>query len=105
VLVQRIGRSGHSSAASRRDVCSPSPADELVECAALIDSVRRASSIASFIPEAPLDILAQQIVAAVACEEWREDDLFALVRRAYPYRALPATSSIRSCRCWPRASR
>ena len=41
------------------------------------------------IPEAPLDILAQQIVAACAADEWADDDLFALVRRAYPYRALP----------------
>ena len=40
------------------------------------------------IPEAPLDVLAQQIVAACAAEEWQEDDLFALVRRAYPYRNL-----------------
>ena len=41
------------------------------------------------IPDAPLDVLAQQIVAMAAAEDWREDDLFALVRRAYPYRDLP----------------
>ena len=40
------------------------------------------------IPEAPLDILAQQIVAACAAEDWQEDDLFALVRRAYHFRNL-----------------
>ena len=41
-------------------------------------------------PVAPLDILAQQIVAACAGEAWREDELFALVRRAAPYADLPA---------------
>ena len=43
---------------------------------------------ALIIPESPLDVLAQQIVAACAAEEWSEDELFALVRRAYPYRNL-----------------
>src|SRR5204863_5668620 len=41
------------------------------------------------IPPWPLDVLSQQIVAASACEEWREDDLFELIRSAHPYRALP----------------
>ena len=41
------------------------------------------------IPEQPLDVLAQQIVAEVAAQEWSEDDLYALLRRAWPYRALP----------------
>ena len=41
------------------------------------------------IPPWPRDVLAQQLVTATACEEWREDDLFKLVRSAYPYRDLP----------------
>ena len=63
--------------------------DELVECAALLDCVRRGELDRLVMPPAPLDILAQQIVAAAADEEWAEDDLFALVRRARPYRELP----------------
>ena len=54
----------------------------------LIDSVRRGELDRLEIPEQPLDILAQQIVAASAAEEWTEDALFAMVRRAYPYRNL-----------------
>src|SRR6185503_13884601 len=62
--------------------------DELIECAALVRAIRRGELDRLEIPRAPLDILAQQIVAASACEEFAEDDLFALVRRAYPYRDL-----------------
>src|SRR3989441_146664 len=88
-LLQRVGRSGHSVGGFPKGRLFPLTRDELVECAALLDSVRRGELDRFFIPEAPLDILAQQIVAAVACEEWREDDMYALVRRAYPYRAVP----------------
>src|SRR6185503_8794886 len=66
----------------------PLSRDELVEVTAIIDSVRRGELDHLEIPERPLDILAQQVVAAVAAEEWSEDDLFAMVRRAYPYRNL-----------------
>ncbi|HSK81440.1 MAG TPA: crosslink repair DNA glycosylase YcaQ family protein, partial [Thermoanaerobaculia bacterium] len=62
--------------------------DELIECAALLDAVRRGELDHLIIPEKPLDILAQHIVAAVAAEEWSEDELFALVRRAWPFRDL-----------------
>ena len=72
----------------RRDASSRSRRDELIECLALVRAVgdRRLDRVP--IPEAPLDILAQQIVAAVACDDWDEDELFELVRRAYPYRDL-----------------
>ncbi|MCA1574064.1 MAG: ATP-dependent DNA helicase, partial [Acidobacteria bacterium] len=66
----------------------PLSRDELVECAGLIDSVRRGELDRLSIPEQPLDIMAQQIVATVAAEEWTEDALFAMVRRAFPYRNL-----------------
>jgi len=56
------------------------------------------------IPEHPLDILAQQIVAAVACEEWKEEALFDLVRGAYPYRDVSARTSTPWCRCSPKDS-
>ena len=87
-LLQRVGRSGHRLAATPRGRIFPTTRDELVECAALLSAVGRGELEELVIPEAPLDILAQQIVAAVACEEWAEDDLYALVRRAHPYREL-----------------
>jgi ATP-dependent Lhr-like helicase len=59
--------------------------DDLVECAALVRAIRQGELDRLEIPNAPLDILAQQIVAMCACEEWIEDDLFRVVRRAYPY--------------------
>jgi ATP-dependent Lhr-like helicase len=62
--------------------------DELIECAALIQAARTGDLDRIEIPPAPLDILSQQIVASVASQEWRENDLFEMVRRAYPYRAL-----------------
>ena len=62
--------------------------DELVECAALVRGIRKGELDALEIPEAPLDMLAQQIVAAVAADDWGEDDLYQAFRRAYPYRNL-----------------
>jgi ATP-dependent helicase Lhr and Lhr-like helicase len=87
-FLQRVGRSNHTVAGFPKGRVFPLSRDELVECAALIDSVRRGELDQVSIPERPLDILAQQIVAAVAAEEWNEDALFELVKRAYPYRNL-----------------
>src|SRR4029079_10708185 len=87
-FLQRVGRSNHTVAGFPKGKIFPLSRDELVECAAIIDSVRRGELDHLEIPERPLDILAQQVVAAVAAEEWSEDDLFAMVRRAYPYRNL-----------------
>ncbi|HEY3579155.1 MAG TPA: DEAD/DEAH box helicase [Pyrinomonadaceae bacterium] len=87
-FLQRVGRSNHTVAGFPKGRIFPLSRDELVECAAIIDSVRRGELDRLEIPEKPLDILAQQIVAAVAAEEWTEDDLFAMIRRAYPYRNL-----------------
>jgi ATP-dependent helicase Lhr and Lhr-like helicase len=87
-LLQRIGRSNHTVSGFPKGRIFPLSRDELVECAALLDSVRRGELDHLEIPEQPLDILAQQIVAASAPEEWKEDELFAMVRRAYPYRNL-----------------
>jgi len=89
VAVQRIGRAGHWRGAVPKARLFPTTRDDLVECAALVLAVRRGQLDRVIVPEAPLDILAQQIVAACAAEDWQEDDLFALVRRAYPYRQLP----------------
>ncbi|HEY7784703.1 MAG TPA: DEAD/DEAH box helicase [Pyrinomonadaceae bacterium] len=90
-FLQRVGRSNHTVAGFPKGRIFPLSRDELVECAALIDAVRRGELDQLSIPEKPLDILAQQIVATVAPEEWVEDDLFATVRRAYPYRNLERT--------------
>lgn len=87
-FLQRVGRSGHSLGATPKGRLIPLTRDELLECMALVRAVRQGKLDAVEIPEAPLDILAQQIVAAVACDDWEEDALFALCRRAWPYRHL-----------------
>ena len=88
VGLQRVGRAGHWRGAIPKGRLFATTRDELVECAALIRAIRHGDLDRIAIPEAPLDILAQQIVAACAAEDWQEDDLFALVRRAYHFRNL-----------------
>jgi len=88
VGLQRVGRSGHWVGAMPKGRLFATTRDELIECAALIRAIRRGHLDRIEVPRAPLDILAQQIVAEVAAREWGEDELFALTRRAYPYRDL-----------------
>ncbi|HVI58597.1 MAG TPA: DEAD/DEAH box helicase [Luteimonas sp.] len=88
-FLQRAGRSGHAVGGVPKARLFPQSRDELVECAALLDCVRRGELDALAIPEAPLDVLAQQLVAETACREWDEDALFALARGAHPYARLP----------------
>jgi ATP-dependent Lhr-like helicase len=87
-LLQRVGRSGHHVGGVPKGRLFPTSRDDLFECAALLDCVRRGELDTLRIPSAPLDVLAQQIVAEVACREWGEDELFELVRRAQPYAQL-----------------
>ena len=87
-LLQRVGRSGHRLTSVPKGRLFPLSRDELIECAALVRATREGRLDRLIIPAKPLDILAQQIVAAAACEEWNEDALFDLVRSAYPYRDL-----------------
>jgi ATP-dependent Lhr-like helicase len=87
-FLQRVGRSGHQVGGVPKGRLFPTSRDDLVECAALLDCVRRGELDRLTVPEAPLDVLAQQIVAEVACEAWDEDALFALVRRAAPWARL-----------------
>ena len=96
-LLQRVGRSGHAVAGTPKGRLFPLSRDELVECAALLDSVRRGELDRLVLPKQPLDVLAQQIVAEVAAQEWNEDELYALIRRAWPYRDCRARISPR---CW-----
>src|SRR4029078_11129842 len=85
-LLQRVGRSGHHLAGLPKGRIFPTTRDELIECAALLDAVRRGELDRLVIHEKTLDILAQQIVAAAAAEEQSEEELFALARRAWPFR-------------------
>src|SRR5262249_12056335 len=85
---QRVERAGHAVTGTPKGRLFPLTRDELVESAALLEAVRRGELDHLEIPQEPLDILAQQIVAAVACEEWREQALYELVCQAYPYREL-----------------
>lgn len=87
-FLQRIGRSFHQVGGIPKGVLMPLSRDDLVECAALLDSVRRGELDHIIMPEEPLDILSQQIVAEVSNEEWSVDHLYELFRQAYPYRNL-----------------
>ncbi|MBM7119100.1 DNA glycosylase AlkZ-like family protein [Archangium primigenium] len=88
VLLQRVGRAGHYKGGVSKGVLFAMTRDELMECVALLNAVREGDLDAVRIPEKPLDVLAQQIVAACACEEWDERALYSLLRRAWPYRDL-----------------
>ena len=87
-FLQRVGRSGHSVGGQPKGRLFPLSNDDLIECAALIDSAGRGELDRLIIPEAPLDVLAQQIAAEVNAEEWNEAELFTLLRCAWPYRNL-----------------
>jgi ATP-dependent Lhr-like helicase len=90
-LLQRVGRSGHSRFATPVGRLFPLTRDELVECAALLRAVRDGKLDAISLPEPALDVLAQQVVAECAAEEWDETALFELVRQAAPYAQLART--------------
>ena len=87
-LLQRVGRSGHTISGTPKGRVFPTSRDDLVECAALLRSIGQGELDAIVPHDAPLDVLAQQIVAESASHEYTDDDLFALVTRAWPYREL-----------------
>jgi len=87
-FLQRVGRAGHSVKGTPKGRLFPISLDDLLECSALLDSVRRGELDKIVMPEKPLDILAQQLVAEVACREYKTDELFQLVKKAFPYSAL-----------------
>jgi ATP-dependent Lhr-like helicase len=68
-FLQRVGRSGHALGGTPRGRLFPLSRDELVECSALLEGVRRGELDRLGIPERPLDVLAQQIVAEVGSRE------------------------------------
>jgi ATP-dependent helicase Lhr and Lhr-like helicase len=87
-LLQRVGRAEHRRSGLPKGRLFPLTRDELVECAAMLRSVRRGELDRIIMPQKPLDVLAQQIVAAAASEDLEETKLLDLVRSAYPYREL-----------------
>src|ERR1700724_3627338 len=91
VGLQRIGRAGHWRGAIPKGRLFATTRDDLLESAALVRAIRRGELDRLAIPEAPMDILAQQIVAMCAAEDWSEEELFRFVGKAYPYRNLART--------------
>jgi ATP-dependent Lhr-like helicase len=107
VALQRVGRSGHWRGAVPKGRFFVTTRDDLAECAVLVRAIRSGELDRLIFPEASLDVLAQQIVACCAAsgsaatanksgdknnDGWDEDELFALVKRAYPYRNLSRQS-------------
>jgi ATP-dependent Lhr-like helicase len=90
-LLQRVGRSGHAVTGTPKGRLFPLSRDDLVECAALLDSVRRGELDRVAIPHQPLDVVAQQIVAEVAAQDWPETALYRIFRGAWPFRDLART--------------
>lgn len=87
-FLQRVGRSGHHVGGTPKGRLFPTSRDDLIECAALLDCVRRGELDTLRIPVAPLDVLAQQIIAEVSCQEWPEQALLQMFRKATPYALL-----------------
>ena len=88
-LLQRVGRSGHRHDQHAKARLFPVSRDDLVECSALLEAVRAGELDQLQIPRLALDVLAQQLVAEIACQEWLKDELYDLVRCSYCYYDLP----------------
>jgi ATP-dependent Lhr-like helicase len=88
-FLQRVGRSNHTLSGIPTGRLYPTSRDELVECAALLRGVRAGRLDAILVPDRPLDIVAQQVVAECAAQEWSEDELFKLITGAAPFAGLP----------------
>jgi ATP-dependent helicase Lhr and Lhr-like helicase len=88
VFLQRVGRAEHRRGGIPKGRLFPLSRDELVEGVATLRSIRNHELDALEMPQKPLDLLAQQMVACAASEDWEEEQLFGLMRSAYPYRDL-----------------
>ncbi|MET0051649.1 MAG: DEAD/DEAH box helicase, partial [Candidatus Thiodiazotropha sp.] len=93
-FLQRAGRSEHQLSGTPKARLFPLSRDDLVESVALLDAVRRGELDRILVPHQPLDVLAQQIIAEVACRDWDEQQLYQCYRAAYPYRELDETTFI-----------
>ena len=87
-FLQRVGRSGHSLGAIPKGRLFPLSRNDLLECAALLAAIAKDQLDTIRIPDFPLDVLSQQIVAEVACREWSETELYQALTLAWPYRSL-----------------
>lgn len=90
--LQRVGRAGHQVGAVSRGVVIPKYRGDLVTSAVVLDRMRAGAIESLAVPRNPLDVLAQQIVAATAMDEWDALELLDLVRRAAPYTDLPESA-------------
>lgn len=88
VMLQRVGRAGHWHGAVSKGRIFATTRDELLECAAIVNAIYDGDLDQLVIPHEPIDILAQQIVATCATEDWPIDELFLLVRKAFHYKDL-----------------
>ncbi len=87
--LQRVGRAGHALGVPSRGVFVPTFRDDAMETAAIIAAMRAGEVEPTRVVQNALDVLAQVIVAAVSVDDWDSDALYALIRRSYPYHALP----------------
>ena len=90
--LQRVGRAGHTLGATSRGIFLPTHLDDALETLAITSAAREGDVEPTKVPQNPLDVLAQIVVAAVAADSWHADDLFLLVRRAYPFHRLTRTA-------------
>lgn len=87
-FLQRVGRSGHHYGGIPKGRLYPLSRDQLLESTAMLHAVAQGQLDKLIIPMAPLDILAQQIVACVANQDWNFHELFRLFKRSYPFQNL-----------------
>jgi ATP-dependent Lhr-like helicase len=87
-LLQRIGRSGHTVSGLPKGRVFPLTRDDLLECAAMLRAAKEGELDHVTIPDQPVDVLAQQVVAETGAQEWEEEALYQLFRRSHPYRDL-----------------
>ena len=90
--LQRVGRAGHQVGQVSRGVLLPKHRGDLVHTAVAVERMRAGAIEALRVPTNPLDVLAQQVVAATALDEWDADELFSLVRRSAPFATLPRSA-------------
>ena len=86
--IQRVGRAGHSVGEVSRGIVIPKFRGDLLESAAVVEGMLEGRIESTVVPRNALDVLAQQVVAMCAMDEWRVDELARVVRRAYPYSEL-----------------
>jgi ATP-dependent helicase Lhr and Lhr-like helicase len=90
--LQRVGRAGHQVGQVSRGVLFPKHRGDLAQTAVAVERMRSGAIESLSVPANPLDVLAQQVVAVTALEDWQVDELYDLVRRAAPYSALPRSA-------------